>query len=91
MKCKLQWRTNAAFTLNGFDDQGRSLTFVKASFQVLKLKFYVCNIKQAFYPLYKLYISRNLDSMKILLFKLVIRYMIVKTACVNAAFDRCYC
>jgi len=29
----------AAFTLDGFDDQERNLTFVKADFQVLKLKF----------------------------------------------------
>jgi len=30
---------NAAFTLNGFDDQQRNMTFVKTHFQVLKLKF----------------------------------------------------
>jgi len=29
----------AAFTLSGFDDQERNLTFVKTAFQVLKLKF----------------------------------------------------
>jgi len=34
----------AAFTLNGFNDQKRNLTFVKTYFQVLKLKFYRCNI-----------------------------------------------
>jgi len=28
------WKTNAAFTLNGFDDQERNLTFVKTDFQV---------------------------------------------------------
>jgi len=39
----------AAFTLNGFDDQERNLTFVKIDFQVLKLKFHACNFKQAFY------------------------------------------
>jgi len=48
---------NAAFTLNGFDDQERNLTFVKTDFQVLKLKFHACNFKQAFYPLHKLYIA----------------------------------
>jgi len=37
--------TFAAYTLNGFDDQERSLTFVKTDFQVLKLKFHVCNFK----------------------------------------------
>jgi len=41
----------AAFTLNGFDDQERNLTFVKTDFQVLKLKLHTCNFKQAFYPL----------------------------------------
>jgi len=43
------------FTLNGFDDQERNLTFVKTDFQVLKLKFHACNFKQAFYPFHKLY------------------------------------
>jgi len=33
----------AAFTLNGFDDQKRNLTFVKTDFQVSKLKFHSCN------------------------------------------------
>jgi len=47
------WITNAAFTLNGFDDQERNLMFVKMDFQVLKLKFLAYNMKQAFYPLQK--------------------------------------
>jgi len=47
----------AAFTLNGFDDQKRNLTFVKTDFQVLKFKFYGCNFKQAFYPLHELNIT----------------------------------
>jgi len=51
------FETYAAFTLNGFDDQERNLTFVKTDFQVLKLKYKACNFKQAFYSLYKLYIS----------------------------------
>jgi len=42
---------NAAFTLNGFHDQERNLTFVKTDFQVLKLKFHASNFKQAFFPL----------------------------------------
>jgi len=50
-------KTYAAFTLNGFDEQERNLTFLKTDFQVLKLKFHACNFKQAFYPLYKLYIT----------------------------------
>jgi len=49
--------TYAAFTLNGLDDQERNLTIVKTDFQVLKLNFYACNFKQAFYPLHKLYIA----------------------------------
>jgi len=44
---------NAAFTLSGFDDQERNLTFVKTDFHALKLKFLVCSMKQAFYPLHK--------------------------------------
>jgi len=44
--------TNAVFTLNHFDDQERNLTFVKSDFQVFKLKFHACNIKQAFYSLH---------------------------------------
>jgi len=40
--------TNAAFTLSGFDDQERNLTFVKTAFQVLKLQFLACNIKQTY-------------------------------------------
>jgi len=47
-----------AFTLSGFDDQERSLTFVKTAFQVLKLKFLGCSTKRAFYPLHKQNIAR---------------------------------
>jgi len=43
--------------LNVFDDQERNLTFVKTNFQVLKIKFYACNFKQAFYPRYELNIA----------------------------------
>jgi len=35
-----QIETNAAFILNGFNNQERNLTFVKMDFQVLKLKFH---------------------------------------------------
>jgi len=42
---------------NGFDNQERNLTFVKTHFQVLELKFYAYNFKQAFYPLHKLNIT----------------------------------
>jgi len=51
------YETNAAFTLNGFDDQERNLTFVKTNFRVLKLKFHAYNFKQALYALQKLYIA----------------------------------
>jgi len=44
--------SKAVFTLNGFGDQERNLTFVKTDFQVLKFKFHACNFKQAFYSLY---------------------------------------
>jgi len=46
-------QTNAAFTLSGFDDQERNLTFVKTDFQVLKLQFLACSMKQTFYLLHK--------------------------------------
>jgi len=45
--------TYAAFTLNVHDDQERNLMFVRTAFQVLKLKFLACNMKQAFHFLYK--------------------------------------
>jgi len=54
---QVSWLCYAAFTLNGFDNQERNLIFGKTDFQVLKLKFYVCNFKQAFYALYKLFIA----------------------------------
>jgi len=43
--------TNAAFTFNGFDDEERNFTIAKTDFQVSKLKFHACKLKQAFYPL----------------------------------------
>jgi len=48
----------AAFTLSGFDDQERNLTYVKTAFQVLKLQFLACSMKQTFYPLHKQNIAR---------------------------------
>jgi len=48
----------AAFTLSGFDDQERNLMFVKTAFQVLKLKFLACSMKQAFHSLLKQNIAR---------------------------------
>jgi len=38
--------TSAAFTLNGFDDQERNITFLKTDSQVLQLKFYVCSLSK---------------------------------------------
>jgi len=53
LKISLVRESNTAFTLSGFDDQERNLTFVKTTFQVLKLKFLVCSMKHAFYSLHK--------------------------------------
>jgi len=50
--------TNAAFTLSGFDNQERNPTFVKTDFQVFKFKFHACNFKWDFFPLHKLNIAR---------------------------------
>jgi len=33
------------------------------------------------------YISRDLDNIKILLYKIFVRYLVVKPACVNAAYE----
>jgi len=55
---KFECETYAAFTLSGFDDEERNLTFVKTAFQIIKLKFLACSMKQAFYPLYKQNIAR---------------------------------
>jgi len=81
-------KRNAVFILNGFDDQERNLTLVKTDFQIpdfqiSKHKFHACNFKQAFNPLHKP-ISRDLDNTKILLFKLFVRCLVVKLACVTA-------
>jgi len=46
------------FTLSGFDNQERNLTFVKTAFQALKLKFLACSKKQAFYLPHKQNIDR---------------------------------
>jgi len=35
---KLNYKSNMPFTLNGFDDHERNLTFVKTDFQIFKLK-----------------------------------------------------
>jgi len=39
------------------DEQERNLTFMKTDFQVLKLKFYACNFKQAFFLPHKLKVA----------------------------------
>jgi len=56
MKFRIQARIKC-IAINGFDNQERNLTFQKMRFQVLKLKFHVCNFKQAFHPLHKLHIT----------------------------------
>jgi len=50
--------TNTAFTFSGFDNQERNLMFAKTAFQVLKLKFFACSMKQALYLLHKQNIAR---------------------------------
>jgi len=64
--------TYAAFTLNGFDDQERNLTFAKTNFQVLKLKFMPAILSRPFYlDLFINDISRDLDNTKGCSLKLV--------------------
>jgi len=53
----------AAFTLNGFNDEKRNLTFVKTDFQVLIVKFYTCNFNRLFLFFIN-YILRDLDNTK---------------------------
>jgi len=55
----LKDKSYAAFTLSGFDDKERNLTFVKTDFQVLIVKFLACNFKQTIYPLHKLLYYRT--------------------------------
>jgi len=74
----------AAFTLSGFANQERSLTFVKTAFQVLKLKFLASIVEQAFYPLHNK-ILRELVNKKAFFYKLSVWYLVVKPSCVNAA------
>jgi len=78
--------SNAAFTLNDFDDQERNLTFVKTNFQVFKLEFHPAIISRLSI-LFVNYISRDLDNTKILLYKFFVLYLVVKPACVNATLD----
>jgi len=69
-------RSYAAFTLSGFDDLERNLTFVTTAFQVSKLKFLACSMKQAFLTLCEL------DNKKVILFyKLSARYLVVILTC----------
>jgi len=51
--------TNAAFTLNGITTKNKTLLFAKTDFQVLKLKFHACSMKQAFCPLCKLNVMQG--------------------------------
>jgi len=75
----------ATFTLNGFDDQERSLRLVKTDFQVLKPKYHACHFKQTFYPLHKLNIAWPSTTQKYIYTRLIVRYLIVKPVWVNAA------
>jgi len=53
-------------------------------FQVLKLKFHTCK-KSRLSILFINLTLRDLDNTKILLYKLFVRCLVVKPACVNAA------
>jgi len=77
-------KINAAFTLNGIDDQERNLTFVKRIFKFCNSNFMPA-IGGKLSILFINYILRNLDNTKILLYKLFFPYLVVKPACVNAA------
>jgi len=76
----------AAFTLNGFDDQERNLTFVKTDFQVLNPNFMPA-ILSRLSILFVNYISRDPNNTKTLLYKLFIQCLFVKRVCVNAALN----
>jgi len=72
------------FMLNSFDDQEQNLTFVKTDFQVLKLKFHAAIISRL-YIFFINYTLRDFDSTNKLLYKLFVRYLVVKPTCVNVA------
>jgi len=55
--CAKRNKRYVAYTLNGFDDQERNLTFVKTDFQVLKFKFYALTSLQTI-------ISSDLNKLK---------------------------
>jgi len=57
-QCVCRNFTVKPFTLSGFDNQERNLTFVKTAFLVLKLNFLACSMKQAFYLFHKQNIAR---------------------------------
>jgi len=76
--------SNAAVTLNGFDNQERNLTFVKTAFQVLKLKFLGCSMTHAFSLIHKQKIAGGRGK-EITFYKFFFQYLVVKPACVNAA------
>jgi len=72
VRCK---KNNAVFTL---DDQERNLMFVKTDFQISKVKFHVCNFISLSIHFINYFALRDLDSTKILLFKLFVRYLVIK-------------
>jgi len=72
-------------TLNGYDDKERNLAAMKTDFQVLKVKFLACGMKQAFYFLHKQNIVRAWQQENTFN-KLSVRYLFVQPAyCVSAA------
>jgi len=76
-------KSKAAFTLNGFNNQERILTFVKTDFQALNLKFHAYSFKQTFYSLQKTIYRVTLTTGKYF-YTSFFRYLAVKPACVNA-------
>jgi len=62
----------AAFTLNGFDDQERNLTFMKRDSNFYNSNF-IPVILSRLSILFINYISRDLDNTKILLYELFVR------------------
>jgi len=60
------YEANAAFTLNGFDDQDRNLTFVKTDFPVLKNSNSIPVILSSRSIPFINYISPDHDNTKIL-------------------------
>jgi len=60
---------------------------MNTNIQLLKRKFSACNF--AFYPIHKLYTAWPCNT-KILLYKLFVRYLVIKLTCVTAVYSQIY-